>query len=200
MEPRTNAGGESGDPPPGGNGATVNSGRWLVADPITWDEFRVDLRQLRDAIGSIKREHITISDTMGSIASKFAGVKDSWDTPSAPSFDAVQAWLLRVTQDLEDLLQDAIGRMQQAHDNYHRAEEANTHNLTPNGGGGGGGSSHKNQALYQNGGGQQDPTTTDHSPLTATTRHEAGTSGGETHTPLTMHLGETPSPEPPATG
>lgn len=172
-----------------------------MADPISLDEFRVDLKQLQDAIGTVKREHGTISETMASVADEFARVKDAWDTPSEQSFDAVQAWLLRVTHDLENILQDSIGRMQQSYDNYRRAEEENTKNVTPHGGGGGGGggSSHKKQALYTSGG-QQDPTATE--PLRATERllPEAPAGGADAPVPMNLHSGTTPLIEPSAAG
>jgi WXG100 family type VII secretion target len=129
-----------------------------VAEQISFEEFKVDLRQLQDAIGAVKREHDTIHDTMASIGSEFALVKDSWDTPSEQSFDAVQAWLRRVTQDLENILQDSIGRMQRAYDNYHQAEEANTKNNTPQGGEGGGGGGGGGKARLA-GTGELQPTT-----------------------------------------
>ena len=135
-----------------------------MAEQMSFDEFKVELGHLHNAIGDVKRERDTIQDTMASIGSEFALVKDSWDSPSEQTFDAVQQWLMRVTQDLENILQDSIGRMQQAYDNYHQAEEANTRNNTPQhsggGGGGGGGGNHNkggsHQALLRSG--TQDPT------------------------------------------
>jgi uncharacterized protein YukE len=103
-----------------------------MAAQMSFDEFRVDLGQLHEAIGSVTREHGTISDTMASIASEFNQVKDAWQTPSEGSFDTVQKWLTSVSGDLENILQDAIGRMQSAYDNYHKTEETNVHNNTPN--------------------------------------------------------------------
>jgi WXG100 family type VII secretion target len=118
-----------------------------MAGQMSWAEFKVDLRQLHNAIGDVQRESGTIRDTMSSIASEFSLVKDSWDTPSEQTFDAVQAWLMRVTHDLENILQDSIGRMQRAYENYHRAEEANVKNNTPHGGG-----SHNSGGSHNNGG------------------------------------------------
>jgi predicted trehalose synthase len=101
--------------------------------PKTFDEFKVDLQQLHNAIGTVKREHGAITDSMSGVSTEFAAVKDAWDTPSAATYDDVRAWFVRVSGDLEDLLNDMVGRMQTAYNNYKQAEEANIGNLTPHG-------------------------------------------------------------------
>ena len=142
-----------------------------MAEQMSFDEFKVELGHLHNAIGDVNRERDTIHETMASIGNEFALVKDSWDSPSEQTFDAVQQWLMRVTQDLENILHDSIVRMQQAYDNYHQAEEANTKNNTPQHSGGGGGN-HNNggshhEALLRSG--TQDPTGAEE-PLKATLR------------------------------
>lgn len=148
-----------------------------MAAQISWDEFKVDLRQLHDAIGAVQRERDTINETMASIGTEFNRVKEAWVTPAEQSFDAVQAWLMRVTHDLENILDDSIRRMQVAYENYLETEEKNTKNVTPHGGGGGGsshkngGSSHEhNKARYASGGHL----------APATPRVPAGLAGGTT--------------------
>jgi uncharacterized protein YukE len=107
-----------------------------VADgPQTFEEFKVDLRQLHDAIGSVRREHGAISDAMSAVGTEFAAVKTSWGTPSTATYDDVQAWFVRVSGDLEDLLDDMTNRMQTAYNNYKHIEETNTRNVTPHKGG-----------------------------------------------------------------
>jgi WXG100 family type VII secretion target len=105
-----------------------------VADgPQTFEEFKVDLRQLQNAIGSVRREHSTISDAMSAIGNEFGAVKEAWETPSTATYDDVQAWFLRVSNDLEDLLDDMTNRLQTAYNNYKHVEETNTKNVTPHG-------------------------------------------------------------------
>jgi hypothetical protein len=106
-----------------------------VADaPRTFAEFKVELNRLHSAIGSVRREHAAISEAMSAIGSEFNAAKEAWRTPSTATFDEVQAWFVRVSNDLEDLLNDMADRMQTAYGNYRRSEQANVQNLTAQGG------------------------------------------------------------------
>lgn len=107
----------------------------MADEPKTFDEFKVDLKQLHSAIGSVRREHSAISAAMSAVGSEFNAVKDSWGTPSTASYDDVQAWFVRASNDLENLLDDMSNRLQTAYDNYKQAEETNVGNNTPHGGG-----------------------------------------------------------------
>jgi uncharacterized protein YukE len=108
---------------------------------MTWSEFKVDLAQLHEAIGSVGHESGLIGGYMSQIASQFASVKQEWVAPSEMSFEDVQQWFTRVQGDLHQLLDETVGRLKKAYDNYHAAELANTQNLTTNGPGGHGGGS-----------------------------------------------------------
>jgi hypothetical protein len=92
--------------------------------------------------------------------------------------------------------------MQQSYDNYRRAEEENTKNVTPHGGGGGGGGggSHKKQQALYTSGGQQDPTATE--PLRATERllPQTPVDGADAAMPMTLRSGTTPLIEPSSAG
>jgi WXG100 family type VII secretion target len=106
-----------------------------VADgPTTFEEFKVDLQQLHNAIGSVRREHTAIRDAMSAIGNEFGAVKEAWGTPSTATYDDVQAWFMKVSNDLEDLLNDMANRLQTAYNNYKHAEETNVKNATPHGG------------------------------------------------------------------
>lgn len=117
---------------------------------LTWSEFKVDLRQLHDTIGTVKHESGLIEGYMSQIAGQFSQVKADWNTPSELSFEDVQQWFTRVQTHLHDLLDETVRRMQTAYDNYHAAELANTENLRSDvpgdrhdkNGGGDGGSHH----------------------------------------------------------
>lgn len=121
-------------------GRARDQGSLVANTSLTWDEFKVDLQQLRDAIGIVSREHDTIHETMGKIGTEFEAVKDSWHTPSRFTYDDFQQWFMQAAADLESLLQDMIGRMWQAYNNYHAAEETNTENNNGHHHGSGGGS------------------------------------------------------------
>jgi uncharacterized protein YukE len=108
---------------------------------MTWSEFKVDLAQLHEAIGSVGHESGLIGGYMGQISSQFASVKQEWVAPSELSFEEVQEWFTRVQNDLHQLLDETVGRLKKAYDNYHAAELANTQNLATNGPGGHGGGS-----------------------------------------------------------
>lgn len=139
---------------------------------MTWSEFKVDLRQLHDAIGSVSHESGLIGAYMSQIAREFAAVKDDWAAPSEMSFEDVQRWFTRVQGDLHTLLDETVERMKKAYANYHAAELANTQNLAakvPGGSGDNGGGSGNGDS------GHHDAKTAQHSqdaqqPATATLR------------------------------
>jgi uncharacterized protein YukE len=97
---------------------------------MSWSEFRIDLQQLHDAIGSVGAEAGSIGGDMSQIASEFSSVKSVWDAPSEQSFETVQQWFTTVQNDLKSLLDETVRRLQAAYDNYHDAEVANTDNVT----------------------------------------------------------------------
>jgi uncharacterized protein YukE len=110
-----------------------------VAD-ISWSEFRVDLAQLRAAIGSVGSESHELNGYMDQIAAEFSQVKDDWRAPEESSFEAVGQWFAEVQRDLHALLEETVRRMQTAYDNYEKAEVSNTKNVDPGGSHGSGGS------------------------------------------------------------
>ncbi|MCO6004188.1 WXG100 family type VII secretion target [Actinoallomurus purpureus] len=106
----------------------------MADGPQTFEEFKVDLAQLHNAIGIVRREHAAISEAMSATGREFRAVKDAWGTPSAATYDEMQAWFVRVSNDLEDLLNDMANRLQTAYNNYLHSEAANAKNLTAQGG------------------------------------------------------------------
>jgi uncharacterized protein YukE len=107
----------------------------MAQQPLTETEFKVDLRQLSDAIGSVRRERDNIEHSMTYIGTEFRAAKEAWQFPSAYAYDDMQNWFMRVSGELKDLLDEIIRRMQDAYQTYHAAEVANTGNVTPKGGG-----------------------------------------------------------------
>jgi uncharacterized protein YukE len=102
-------------------------------EPKTFEEFKVDLKQLHNAIGSVRREHTAITDAMSAVGTEFGAVETAWGTPATTTFDDVQSWFVKVSKDLEDLLDDMVNRLQTAYNNYKHTEETNTQNLKPHG-------------------------------------------------------------------
>jgi uncharacterized protein YukE len=96
---------------------------------MTPEDFRVNLQQLKDAIGSVGNESGLIEGYMKQIEGEFSQVKAYWDTPAEMSFEDVQKWFTRVQTHLHELLDETVRRMQTAYENYHNSEFANTQNL-----------------------------------------------------------------------
>jgi uncharacterized protein YukE len=115
----------------------------MANPPSSLSDFRIELGKLHHAIGVVHREHGAISGELATIASEFRKCKDSWDTPSTVSFDAVQNWLSRAGEDLNSLLSEMAVRMQVAYDSYKTAEVVNAANVKPHGKGNPGSGDHR---------------------------------------------------------
>lgn len=96
---------------------------------MSFSEFRVELAQLREAIGAVGREAQLIDTYMSTIAIRFLQVKDVWTSPAELTFEDVQQWFTRVQEALRQLLEETVRRMQAAYDNYHATELRNVNNL-----------------------------------------------------------------------
>ncbi|MCO6005341.1 WXG100 family type VII secretion target [Actinoallomurus purpureus] len=105
----------------------------MANPPSSSSEFKVDLGQLHDAIGIVKKQHDVISAELDNVASEFNGCRESWNTPSTASFDDVSTWFTNVSTDVNSVLAEMVSRMQAAYDNYTSAEEANVSNLEAHG-------------------------------------------------------------------
>ena len=101
-----------------------------MATTITMAEFQVDLSAMKAAIDQLKTLSGKVEDDLNDISAKFNAVKGSWQSPSADSFDAVQAWFMQVSAALHALLEDATTRLNTAYGNYLTAEEAAYNNVT----------------------------------------------------------------------
>jgi WXG100 family type VII secretion target len=123
----------------------------MAETTLTPDEFRVDLGQMHDAIGSLKTDSAKIMDLLGEIATQFKKVQNVWKSPATRSFEEVQQWFSGVTNDMHEILDEAASRLNSAYQNYLDTEQKNVQNLDSNGGdgngGGGNGGGHNNQEL-----------------------------------------------------
>ncbi|MFC7025658.1 WXG100 family type VII secretion target [Promicromonospora thailandica] len=95
------------------------------------EEFRVQLGQLRAAIGAVRREHATITAAMGQVETEFARAKEAWSTPAALTYEDVQKWFEHAAHELEELLAEMTRRMQHSYEVYRDVEERNSRNLSP---------------------------------------------------------------------
>ena len=96
-------------------------------DPV---EFKADLADMQRVIGSVQNESAHIKDVMSNIHAQFGKVGPAWKSPSEQSFDDVKRWFTRTSNDLDDLLDEMVSRLQKAYKNYHSAEYANLNNVT----------------------------------------------------------------------
>lgn len=91
--------------------------------------FSVDLAALGDAIGQISGERDTISGGITSLRGTFTTVEDHWKSPAGDSFGTLVTKFNSVTDTMMGLLDEAIGKMRTARDNYASTEQTNTDNL-----------------------------------------------------------------------
>jgi WXG100 family type VII secretion target len=87
--------------------------------------FMVDLSALQDAIGSVSTERDTINDGITQMKATFANVEEHWQGPAGSSFPPLAATFNSAADTLTSLLDEAIGKMQTAHDNYASTEQTN---------------------------------------------------------------------------
>ncbi|WP_431949793.1 WXG100 family type VII secretion target [Actinacidiphila sp. bgisy167] len=92
-------------------------------------EFQVALQDLHAAIGIVRSESGTVSGLIGRIQSHFDAAQSFWQSPAASTFETTASWFTTSSRALEDLLNEMVGRLQTAYDNYVAAERANTNNL-----------------------------------------------------------------------
>jgi len=98
--------------------------------PLTPHEFRIELGDLRAAIGVVQRERAAISASVQLVKTEFGKASEAWNTPAAAGYEDVRLWLDRATADLESLLAEMGRRLQRAYENYAQAEEKNARNLS----------------------------------------------------------------------
>jgi WXG100 family type VII secretion target len=91
--------------------------------------FDVDLAALNDAIGHVSTERETMRGGIQSLRATFNNVEDHWKSPAGTSFVGLATNFNSVTDNLMSVLDEAIGRMRTAYQNYVATEAANTQNL-----------------------------------------------------------------------
>ncbi|SEO71643.1 WXG100 family type VII secretion target [Actinacidiphila rubida] len=94
----------------------------------TLQEFRVALEELQHAITVVNGHRAQVADLLAQIHTAFVAAHDSWQSPSATTFETTATWFADCSQALKDLLDEMARRMRTTYDTYHAAETANAHN------------------------------------------------------------------------
>ncbi|MDN3354936.1 WXG100 family type VII secretion target [Actinomadura sp. DC4] len=93
------------------------------------EDFKIDLNALSNAIDSVTRESGGISSSLDQLDTKMRHLSAYWHSPAYDSFDDVRNWFRQASDDLTDMLDEIINRLQKAYDNYHEAESTNYANV-----------------------------------------------------------------------
>jgi hypothetical protein len=101
----------------------------MASAPLTLAQFKVDLGQLEEAIGTVQTQATLIGFRSSLIAGTIQGVPANGVSAGVDQFaEMAGACVTRMTA-LNDLLTEMIRRMRIAYDNYQQAEEANIGNF-----------------------------------------------------------------------
>jgi len=92
--------------------------------------FMVDLGALQDAIGGVSSQRDVINEGLAQMRTDFANIENDWQGPAAGSFTTLTATFNTAADQLTSVLEEAISKMQAAHDNYASTEQTNTGNYT----------------------------------------------------------------------
>jgi WXG100 family type VII secretion target len=91
--------------------------------------FTVDLGALSDAIGQVSAEREAMQGGIQGLRSVFSNVESHWQSPAGTSFVSLTTKFNSVTDNLMEVLDEAIDRMNTAHQNYSSTEATNAQNL-----------------------------------------------------------------------
>ncbi len=91
--------------------------------------FECDLRALAVAIERVSAERDAIHGGIASVRSTFGHVEGHWRSPAGNSFVLATTHFNSVTDNVVEVLDEAIGRMRKAYQNYASTEACNTKNL-----------------------------------------------------------------------
>jgi WXG100 family type VII secretion target len=91
--------------------------------------FSVDLAALSDAISQVSGGRDALQGGIQSLRSTFTDVETLWQSPAGKTFTELVTHFNSVTDNLMDVLGEAIDRMHVAYENYASTEQTNTSNL-----------------------------------------------------------------------
>jgi WXG100 family type VII secretion target len=92
--------------------------------------FMVDLAALQDAIGGVSAQRDVINEGIAQMRTTFSNIEDHWQGPAGSTFPPLAATFNTAADALTSLLEEAVGKMQTAHDNYASTEQTNGGNYT----------------------------------------------------------------------
>ncbi|MFI7102504.1 WXG100 family type VII secretion target [Streptomyces sp. NPDC050161] len=101
----------------------------MATGSLTPAEFKVDLAQLRDAIGTVRGCTTSIESDVSQVKAAFQQAQSSWRSPAGESFGALQVEFGNNMSELVELLHEMVTRMNAAYEEYKQAEETNTENF-----------------------------------------------------------------------
>jgi uncharacterized protein YukE len=105
--------------------------RFLItmATNLTMTQFKVDLKQLENAIHVVSRQASIIDENSQYITSAMQEAPQVWVSPAGQTFDEVVPPCTKQMHALNELLTQMVQRMKAAYENYLNTERANIHNL-----------------------------------------------------------------------
>ncbi|MET7695303.1 WXG100 family type VII secretion target [Streptomyces sp. NPDC005483] len=98
--------------------------------PTSAAEWAVALGELHSAIGKVKGYSGEIQSCLSQIGTEFDKLGEAWRSPASATSEPVTEWFRRASQDLHELLEDMVRRMQVSYDNYLDAETKSYNNVT----------------------------------------------------------------------
>src|SRR4051794_18482302 len=106
--------------------ATWTGRRLDMVTYVSAAEWKVDLQQLADAIGTVSAERDAIKLDSDQLKAYFLEIETDWKGPAGNSFITLQTAFNSSMDELTTLLDDIVERMQTVHTNYVEAETDNT--------------------------------------------------------------------------
>jgi WXG100 family type VII secretion target len=92
-------------------------------------EFKTDLNQMGQAIKVVSSSLDSIKTDQASLQQFFNMIEGVWLGPAGSSLTQLQQPLMASIQDLVNLLDDILAKLQQSYTNYSNAEAANAKTL-----------------------------------------------------------------------
>lgn len=93
--------------------------------------FDIDLGQLETVTATTKRIRTELQTLNGSLKTKFTSISTSWQARSEGNFTTLTGTFNGLATQLDELLGEAVRRLDIVHANYVKAESVNTQSLTP---------------------------------------------------------------------
>jgi WXG100 family type VII secretion target len=93
-------------------------------------EFKVDLQQFEQAIGTVSSSTNAINEDFVQIQTILQAVEMAWKGPAGETYQEVQATLTSATGEMISTLGQVISRMKTTYQNYLDMETANANNVS----------------------------------------------------------------------